>query len=417
MKETVTLSQPSEHERELTVTLPKSLVNNELNIIIDSVSKTASRPGFRPGKMPRNMVISFYNQQIKQQLKEKLFEKSFDHACKDHNLVPVSQPKWETLSNIDNNEPFIYKAIFQVKPNIENPIYQNLNLEFTKFTFDDTDIENELKSMQAYAATFKEITERNIVQEQDLIIADVTFITNGVIDSTKKDESIHLYDEHHTPHFVKSALIGKKIGDKVDVNVPDEDVNNQRDLHITIEIKSIKERILPNIDDDLVKDLSNEFNTLDEVKASIKLRLQTTAQQKYEYFKQEAITKALIEKNPFLVPPALIERMALSLINREMEAMNGKISPDFVKDHWQEIWDHMQQRAEFRVKAELIFESLIKSLNIKVSEEEINNRISKIKNINKEDAAYSLEIEKLLYLIEQQSQITFINEALINKEH
>ena len=187
-------------------------------------------------------------------------------------------------------------------------------------------------------------------------------------------------------------------------------------LSAIFHIISIKERILPDIDDNLVKDVSDKFSTLDQLKESIRLRLTLTAKRRYEYLKQETITKALIERNPFLVPPALIERAALSLINRELETMGEKASSEIVKNYWQEIWDSVQERAQFRVKAELLFEALTKSLEIKVTEEEILNKVNSLKNISKEDAEYSLEIEKLLNLIEQQGQVTIINEPLIQKD-
>jgi trigger factor len=269
-------------------------------------------------------------------------------------------------------------------------------------------------------ATFREPTDRKIIQNQDLVSVDTTLLIDGVIDpkGSNTDEKISFYDELPETDFIKSALLGKQIGDEVSVAIPEEEKweeQKEKDCRIIFRINSIKERMLPNIDDNLAKDVSDKFSTLDQLKESIRLSLTITAKRRYEYLKQETITKALIDKNPFLVPPALVERMALSLINRELEAMGEKVSSELVKNHWQEMWDSVQERAQFRVKAELLFESLIKSLEIKTTEEEILNKVNSLKNISKEDAQYSLEIEKLLNIIEQQGQVTIISESIIQK--
>ena len=155
--------------------------------------------------------------------------------------------------------------------------------------------------------------------------------------------------------------------------------------------------------------------TLEEVKESVRLRFTITAKRRNDYYRQDAITKALIEKNPLDVPPALTERMSMSLLNRELEAMGEKDASEMVKNHWQYLWDSVQERAVTRVKAELLFESLIKSLNISASDEEVASRSKKLKDTNKEDVAYSIQVEKLLDLIEKEGNITTVEEPIYQK--
>src|SRR5690606_7613516 len=102
------------------------------------------------------------------------------------------------------------------------------------------------------------------------------------------------------------------------------------DMHLTI--TSFKERVLPTINDDFAKDLSDKFTTLEDLKDSVRLRFNITVKRRDEYYRQDAITKALVQHNPFDVPPALIEKMALTLINRELEAMGQKVAEDLVKN-------------------------------------------------------------------------------------
>lgn len=419
--ETVQLTKPSEHERELTITVPQSLVNQEFNQTLTAVQRVAKRPGFRPGKMPKNMVLNFYGNEIKQKLVEKLFEKSFDNACKDQALVPVSQPRLEPVSDVDHSKAFTYRAIFQVKPTIDNPSYQGLDVAIKQFTFEESDVDDEINHVRESMATFIEPAGRSEVHDGDLVSCTSITSIDGVVnpDYTHDDYAVPLFAEN-IPADLKAQLLGKKVGDTATVSyqLPSEHQDNEisgKNCEMQLTIKSIKERVLPALDDNLAKDLSEKFASLDELKESIRLRFSITAKRRNEYYKQDAITRALIEKNPVDVPPALIERMAMSLINRELETMGEKAAAELVKNHWQEVWDSVQERARFRVKAELLFEVLIQALAIAVSEEEIAAKMASLKNISKEDARYSIQVEKLLNIIELAANVTLQPEPLFKK--
>jgi trigger factor len=419
--ETIHLTKPSEHERELTITIAQTVVNQEFNQAVNAIQRVATRPGFRPGKMPKNMVLSFYGNEIKQKLIEKLFEKSFDDACKSEALTPVSQPRMEPVSHVDSSKPFTYKAIFQVKPKVEDPQYQGLSVEVKQYTFEESDVDDEINQVRESMATFVEPINRTEVVEGDLVSCHSVTKIDGIINEaySHDDYAVPLFAEN-IPADLKAALLGKKVGDVASVTyqLPDEHQETElsgKPCEMILTIKSIKERVLPAVDDNLARDLSDKFSSLDELKESIKLRFTITAKRRNEYYKQDAITKALIQKNPLDVPPALIERMAMSMINRELEAMGEKTASELVKNHWQEMWDSVQERASFRVKAELLFEVLIDKLAIAVSDEEITAKATSLKNISKDDAKYSIQVEKLLNIIEKEASITLNPEPLFKK--
>lgn len=419
--ESLTLSNVSEHERELTVTVPEGVVNHELNDAINKIQRTASRKGFRPGKMPKNMVLNFYKGEIEKNLIEKLIEKSFDLACQEQELIPVSEPKMETLGEISKDKPFTYKALFQVKPKVDTPEYIGLEAEIRKFTFDESDIADELNNLRENLATFAECPDREMVQDNDLVHCDSVVFIDGVINPkySHSDYAVPLFAEN-IPEDLKSALVGKKVGEEASVNYKmpedhqDQDISG-KDCQMRLTVKSFKERVLPDLDDDLAKDLSDKFTCLDDVKESIKLRFEITAKRRDEFFKDEALTKALVERNPLDIPPALVERMAMSLINRELGTMKESVAKDIVKHHWQEMWQSVQERALFRVKAELLFEALIDHLEISASDEETASVINKNKNISKSDATYSVQVQKLLDAIHQKAHVTIKEEPLFKK--
>lgn len=419
--ETLEMASTSQHERELTITVASKLVSQEFTNAFNKIQRVASRPGFRPGKMPKNMVLNFYGAEIKQKLIEKLIEKSFEHACKEKEVIPVSQPKMEPMGEVDQEKAFTYRAIFQVKPKVEVPNYQGLKIELKRFVFDETDVDDEINSLRENQATFVEPSGRSQVGESDLVQCDSEVKIDGAINPkySHKDYAVPMFADS-VPPDLKAALMGKQVGDVAHVNydMPTEHQDDEisgKNCEMILTIRSFKERVLPALDDEFAKDLSDKFSSLLDIKESIRLRFNITTKRRDEYFKQDAITKALIEHNPVDVPPALVERMAMSLINRELEAMGEKVASELVKNHWQEVWQSVQDRALFRVKAELLFEELINVLDVKTTDDEVAKRVDKIKNINKEDAKYSIQVEKLLSAIESQADITVVEEPLFKK--
>lgn len=419
--EKLTLTSLSEHERELTVTIPGAVVAQEFQKTFNKVQRVATRPGFRPGKMPASMVMSVYGPKIKQDLVEHLVEKSFSDACKNQEIIPVSQPKIEPVEQIDTNHAFSYRAVFQVKPKVAVEKFEGLAIEFKKFTYSDEDVNDELNSIRESMATFKVPAERDVICAEDLVECDSDVLIDGVINKnySHKDYSVPLFAEN-VPADLRDALVGKKIGEKASVKytMPEDhqdDVIKGKECEMLLSIKAIKERVMPALDDEFAKDLSDKFTTLDEVKESITTRLTIIARRRDEYFRQEAITKALVENNPLEVPPVMVEKMAMSMINRELETMQEKAAREVVKNHWQELWQSVQGRAAFRVKAELLLEDLIQKLSISASDEEISARVKKMKEISRDDAAYTIQVEKVLEIIEKAAVASVVEEPLFQK--
>lgn len=414
------MTTPSLHERELTVTLDRLIVDQEFNNAVSHVQKSASRPGFRPGKMPKNMVLNFYGSEIKQKLVEKLIEKTFATACEKKEVIAVSKPNFLPVSEIVVEQDFTYRAIFQIKPKLEIKKYDGLELSFKKFVFNEDDILDELKAVQESMATYVP-TDRVEISGNDQVHCDSTVY----IDDEHKPEFSHtdyavpMFAEN-LPDYLRTALLGKKVGDHVQVSYElptdsqDESLSGKT-CKMDLKINSFKERVLPTIDDDFAKDVSTQFNSLDELKESIRLRFTITAKRRNDYYKQDAMMKALVENNPIDVPPALVEKMAMSLINRELETMDKKYAEELLKNYWQELWDSVQERAQFRVKGELILEALINDLGITATDEEIASKKHHSKEMSHEDATYAAQIQNLLIAIEAKAILSEVEQPLFPK--
>lgn len=419
--ESLELNTVSTHERELVIKLNQSFVGEEFSSTVNNVQRNASHKGFRPGKMPKNMVMSFYGKEIKEKLIEKLVEKSFDFACKEKELIPVSKPKLEPMGALEQDKSFTYRASFQIKPKVSVPLYKGLAVDIKKFTYEEQDIDQELADLQQSMATFVTPTDRLAIGGCDLVECVSIVKVDGEVSPAYSDKnySIPLFAEN-VPEDLKTALLNKKIDDEAVVNytMPQEHqdpaiAGKLCEMHLTI--KSFKERVLPKLDDDFAKDVSDKFKSLADLRESVKLRLDIAVRRRDQYFKENALTKALVMNNPLEVPPALVERMSLSLINRELETLEPKTADNLVKNHWQELWQSVQERALFRTQAELLIEALIQDLKIPVSDEEIASKIRLIKDMSRDDAIYAVQVEKALSIIEKEATISVTSEPLVQQ--
>lgn len=414
-------TRPSEHEKELTITVPVEVVVKEYATAFKNIQQVASRPGFRPGKLPANLVKQFYGSEINRKLIDKLVEKSFAETCQEKNLTPVSPAKTEIVGEFHPERDLTFRAIFQAKPQVIINKFEGLELEFKNIIVHEDDLNEELKGVRESHALFVTPPMRDAIAESDLVECDSDVFIDGAINAnySHKDYSVPLFAEN-IPADLKSALVGKKIGEIAIVHytMPDDHQDEAikgKVCEMRLHIKAFKERVLPELNDDFAKDLSEKFTNLEDLKESIKLRLTISANRRRDYYNQNALIKALVENNPVEIPPAMVERAALTLINREIENMDKAMAKEALANHWQELWNSVQARALFKVKTDLILEALIEKLNINAQEEEIDNRVHNTKDLAREDAKYSIQVDKLLEALKKSAHITTVEEPLYPK--
>lgn len=411
----------SEHDRELIITVAPEVIAKEYNVALKKYQQKASRPGFRPGKMPEAMVKQLFGAEIKSQLLEKLIEQSFQEACKENNITPVSQAKTELVKDFQLNEELAYKAFFQVKPEVIVKNYEGLNIELKNIIFNQDDINDELQAIREGQAIFVGPEGRDEVGEFDTVECDSEVLIEGVLNPNycHNDYSLPLFASN-VPADLKAALIGKKVGEvgSVMYTMPEDDqdeVIKGKQCEMRLTIKSFKERVLPELNDDFAKDLSDKFQSLDELKESIELRLSIIANRRRDYYNRSALIKALVDNNPIEIPSAMIDRATYSLIERQLQTMNKHSAEKFAREHFHEMWKSFRPKATQKVQADLILEALIEKLGIRASEEDINYRVQNTKDLEPEDAKWMIEVEKTLDAVKKLSHITTVDEALFPK--
>ena len=387
---------------ELKVEVEKERVNEALEKAYKKVVKEVNISGFRKGKVPRKILEARYG-------KEVLYHDAFDflvpaaysQAVKAAEIEPIDQPEISDFK-ISADQPATFTAIVEVKPEVELGQYTGLGIEKKEAELSEEELENQLKAYQEQHSQL-EHTEREVVADKDFLIIDF----EGFIDGKQfpggsgEEYTLEIGSGTFIPNF-EEQLIGQKVGEEVELNLtfPDnyqtEDLAGQ-DVLFRFKIKEIKEKKLPELNDEFAKEVS-DFESLEQFKADLKEKMLEQRKQQLQHQLENEIIKKVSENATVDTPDPLINNeldmmyhnLAYSLSRQGINIEDYFKHINSSKEDWQE---QNREHATERAKNNLVLESIAKKEGIKVSDEEIDKSVEGMAD----NSEHSVEdIKKLL---------------------
>ena len=368
-------------------------------------------PGFRKGKVPRQLIEKMYGPEIfYDDAANALIPEAYSKAYDESGLEIVSQPKID-VTQIEKGKPFIFTAEVATKPEVELGEYKGI--EVPKYSNRVTQKEIDAKLEEEQLKNARTITvEGRPVQDKDEVVLDFEGFVDGVAFEGGKAENydLEIGSNSFIPGF-EDQVIGTKIDEEKDINVkfPEEYFSKElagKDATFKVKVHAIKKKELPKLDDEFAKEAS-EFDTLKELKASIKERLEKENEEKQKYETEEAVVKAVTENIKVEVPSGMIETEVENMI-KDIETrlsyqgikfdqylqMLGKTMEEMKKEY--------EPQAEEAVKTRLMLEAVIKAEKIEANIEEIDEKIKEMaKNYGKENDEAFLQNENVRNYIEE----------------
>lgn len=268
-------------------------------------------PGFRKGKAPMQMVEKQYGSSIfYEDTFNELVPDIYDEAIKENNIDAVSRPQID-IQQMEKGKNLIFTAIVQVSPEVKIGKYKGIELNKIEYNVSDEDIEHELGHMQEKNSRLITIEDRP-VETKDIAVIDFEGFVDGEAFKGGKAEKHELEIGSNTfiPGF-EDQIIGMKVDEEKDINVkfPEEYFSKDlagKDATFKVKLHEIKKKELPKLDDEFAKDVS-EFDTLEELKNSIKEKIQTENDSRAKYELEENAIKTVCENTPIDIPSAMIE--------------------------------------------------------------------------------------------------------------
>ena len=345
-------------------------------------------PGFRKGKAPRNVVEKHYGASI-------LYEDAFniivpdiyEEAIAENNIEAVSNPDID-IKQMEKGKDLIFTATVAVKPEVKLGKYKGVKVEKKEYPVTDEDIENEIKKMADKNSRIITGDENAILEKGNTAVIDFEgFVDDKAFDGGKGENySLEIGSNTFIPGF-EDQLIGLKAGEETEVNVTFPENYFSQELAgkpavFKVKVNEIKIKELPAIDDEFVKDVS-EFDTLAELKADIKKKLEEENAQKAKYEMEEEVIKAVCEKAEVDIPHVMIHNE----IDGYIQDMEQRLSYQGLKlenylelmgKTMQDLESEYHERAEINVKTKLVLEAIFKAENLEITDKDVEDKIRDI---------------------------------------
>lgn len=375
------------NEVKLEITIEAEKFDEAMKKVYFKSAKYFNIPGFRKGKAPMNIVEKYYGKEIfYEDAFNEVVPEEFEQALKDNNIEAVSRPDID-IKQIGKGQDLIFTAVVQTKPEAELGKYKGIEIKKIEYNVTDHDIEHELGHMQEKNSRLVSIDDRP-VENGDITVIDFEGSVDGVpFDGGKAEgHELEIGSGAFIPGF-EDQIIGMKIDEEKDINVkfPEEYFSKDlagKDAVFKVKLHEIKKKELPELDDEFAKDVS-EFDTLKELKDSIKEKLETQNNERAKYETQDAVIKAVSENTKLDIPSGMIELEIdnmLKDIETRLSYQGLKLEQYFkmMGKTEEEVRKEYEPQAIERIKSRLTLEAIIKKEKIEATDEEIDAKIKEM---------------------------------------
>ena len=344
-------------------------------------------PGFRKGKAPMNIIERYYGKEIfYEDTFNEILQEVYDKELRESNITAVSYPDLD-VKQIGKGQDLIFTAVVQTKPEVKPGKYKGIEIKKVEYNVSDEDINHELGHMQERNSRMVTVDDR-AVENGDVTVIDFEGFVDGKAFEGGKAEGHELTIGSNTfiPGF-EDQIIGMKIDEEKDINVkfPEEYFSKElagKDATFKVKLHEIKKKELPELDDEFAKDVS-EFDTLKELKESIKEKLEKENEQKAKYETEEAAIKAVCDNTEIDIPSGMIET-EIDHMEKDMEQrmqyqgltldmylqMIGKTKEEFRKEY--------EDQAKDAVKSRLVIEAVANEEKIEADDKEVDEKIKEM---------------------------------------
>lgn len=383
----------------LTVEVNAETVNKGLDKAFKKVVKQVNLPGFRKGRIPRPIFEQRFGvESLYQDALDVILPEAYTTAVEETGIEPIDQPEID-IEQMEKGKELIFKATVQVKPEVELGEYKGLEVEPMDVEVTDEDVEEELKTLQERHAELV-VKEEGAVEEGDTVVIDFEgFVDDEPFEGGKSENySLEIGSGSFIPGF-EDQLVGAQSGEEKEVEVTFPEEYHATELAgkpavFKVKVHEIKEKELPELDDEFAKDVDEEAETLDELKSSIKERLETSKKQEADQKLRDSLIEQATEAAEVDIPEVMVDnelnRMMQEFEQRlQMQGMNLDTYFQFSGQDQDELRNQMKEDAEQRVRTSLTLEAIVKAENIEVDEEAVNEELNKMAEM------YNMQVEDI----------------------
>jgi trigger factor len=365
--------------KELTLEFEKGEFADALEEVYSYLSRTANLPGFRKGKIPKKVLKKRLKNEVSRLLADAVLRKYLQKALEEAGVKPVADAFLTEINFPEDESALTLKLKFEIAPEFEPKKPEEIVVEIPKTEFSPEQVENYLKQLREQHAVWKEV-ERPI-GEGDLVEVEyeISELEGG---QKEKGETAAIIGQGLFRKEIEEALKGKKAGDEIELKelpIYDQEGKEIGKVNIRLKIKAVKEKELPELNDDFAKRLGLG-ETWEEAKEKIEKQLREQFERSVEALKRERLVAKLVEEHKIQVPETLVRRELSNLINARLsELQRLGVKPSEVNQ--QQLAQELLPTAVFNVTSRLILDRYADLFGIEVSDEEVKEELKKLAQI------------------------------------
>ena len=330
-----------------------------------------------------------------------LISGAYAQAAEESGLEIVARPEIN-VTQIEKGKPFIFEAEVTTKPEVKLGKYKGIKVEKADVTVTDEEVAEELDKVKEQNARLVAADDK-AVEDGDQTTIDFEGFVDGVAFEGGKGEDYPLtIGSHSFIDTFEEQLIGKKVGEEVEVNVTFPENYQAEELAgkpamFKVTIKEIKVKEYPELDDDFAQDVS-EFDTLDDYKEDIKKNLTKKKEKEAEAEKESKVIEAIVNDAEMDIPEKMVEAQAEQMLeefaqNIAMQGISFEQYLQFTGATVDQMKEQVKPQAQARVESSLVLEAVVKAENIEATEEEVEEEIKEMAG------RYNMEADKLKGLL------------------
>lgn len=389
-----------------------------INAVYKKNVKKFNVPGFRKGHAPKAVIEKLYTKAVfYDEAINNVLPEAYSKALEEADVDAVARPEID-VEEIKDGEPVVFTALVTTRPEVKLGEYKGIEVDKIDYTVSDEDVENDIKATQMKNARLITVDDR-AVKTGDITVIDFEGSVDGVpFDGGKgEDYDLEIGSGTFIPGF-EDQLVGASTGDLVDVKVtfPEEyHAENLagKDAVFKVTVKEIKERELPELNDDFADEVS-EFSTMDEFKADVRKKLEETAQNRAQVETENAVIEKVIENAEFDIPEAMIEANIDNLVNDFAQRLTyqGLDIDTYIKYtgmSQEALRANFKPEAVKKISGSLVLTAVKNAEGIEIGEEELELHLVDMAK------KYNMELDKLKELLGDAEKENIKSDLAIQK--
>ena len=394
----------------LTIEVAADEFEAALNKAYQKSKNKINLPGFRKGKAPRAMIEKMYGAGIfVEDAANIIIPDAYESAAKESELEIVAQPEI-AVEQAEKGKPFIFTATVAIKPDVTLGDYKGIEVEKKEAEVSEDDISAEIDRVRESNARMITIDDR-ATQDGDTVVIDFDGYVDGEqFEGGKAEDYTLVLGSHSFIDNFEDQLVGKNIGDDVEVNVTFPEQYQAEELQgkpalFKVKIKEIKVKELPELDDDFAQDVS-ECDTLDAYKEEVKSKLVKTKEDDIKREKEDAVIEKIIENATMEIPEQMVDAQTRQMTQEfaqrlQSQGLSLEQYMQFTGLTPQKMQEELKPQALKRIQSRLVLEAVVEAEKIEATQEDIEKEIENMAKM------YQMEADKLKELVgeEEKKQI------------